>query len=504
MTNKQKKFLRKQIKIAIASKSFWEFCKAMAPSFYTEEKIYLKNLCYRLEAFLDSDKLFLFVSQPPQSGKSLTVKLYELYVLGKNIQTRIITASYNTMVSLNISQAVRDKINEESFDDETLVYHDIFPNVHLKRNASEKKKWQIEGSYQPNYLSSSPNGTLTSFAADLFIVDDIIKDATTALNENALKKIEDWYHDTVQSRQVGNCKTIFVMTRWSNADLTAVVKRDCEKVGIEYEEIVFRAIEDDGTILKGYQLTPQRWKLLQATMSKEILEANYNQKPIDGLEGRLFKNWKTYVEYREGETKEEEKNRYLPTTICAAPPSFDTILSYVDGADTGEDFFCGIIFGVYKQKLFFLDCLFTQEAVEYTEPMFAKMLNDWGVNHVLIERNNGGRQFERNIKRILELEYENTICYVEGFTQSNTKITRILNDAHNFMRFMLFPINVETKFAEYFDQMSRYQRKGKNAHDDAPDASIGCIEMARALGYIDTEEYKNTTKRYYEDEDEDW
>ena len=498
----QKQFLIKQLRIAIARKSFWEFCKVLCPTFYTDDKIYLKDLCDRLEKFLYSPVLYLFVSCPPQSGKSLTVKLFELYCLGLNIQTRIINASYNTSVSLGISQSVRDEINRESYDDDTLVYSDIFPKSKIKRGSGEKKKWQLEGSYQANYLATSPNSTLTSFPADLFIIDDIVKDATVALNEVALTKIKDWYHDTVQSRLVGNCKSIFVMTRWSNLDLTAVVKKDCDKVGIEYEEIVYRAIEEDGSILKGYQLTEQRLKLLKSTMSEEIFEANYNQKPIDGLEGRLFKNWKTYVDYIPGEREEETKARFLASTVCAAPLAYDEILSYVDTADTGEDYFCGIIFGVYKKKLFFLDCLFTQEAVEVTEPLFAKMLNDWGVNHVLIERNNGGRQFERNIKRILEIEYENTICFVEGFMQKNTKKTRILNDAHAFMNYMLFPVGIETKFVEYFDQMSRYQRKGKNTHDDAPDASIGCIEMARNLGYID--DYNNLVRNQDYDEDEDW
>ena len=32
------------------------------------------------------------------------------------------------------------------------------------------------------------------------------------------------------------------------------------------------------------------------------------------------------------------------------------------------------------------------------------------------------------------------------------------------------------RFPEYYKAMSRYQKEGKNAHDDAPDATTGIAE----------------------------
>ena len=44
------------------------------------------------------------------------------------------------------------------------------------------------------------------------------------------------------------------------------------------------------------------------------------------------------------------------------------------------------------------------------------------------------------------------------------------------MQHIYFPVNWRDRFPEYYEAMNRYQREGKNAHDDAPDATTGIAE----------------------------
>ena len=44
------------------------------------------------------------------------------------------------------------------------------------------------------------------------------------------------------------------------------------------------------------------------------------------------------------------------------------------------------------------------------------------------------------------------------------------------MNHVYFPSNWNERWPEYFSAMSRYQREGKNKHDDAPDATTGMAE----------------------------
>ena len=40
-----------------------------------------------------------------------------------------------------------------------------------------------------------------------------------------------------------------------------------------------------------------------------------------------------------------------------------------------------------------------------------------------------------------------------------------------------FPYNWKNRFPEYYKDMFKYQKEGKNKHDDAPDATTGVAEI---------------------------
>ena len=48
------------------------------------------------------------------------------------------------------------------------------------------------------------------------------------------------------------------------------------------------------------------------------------------------------------------------------------------------------------------------------------------------------------------------------------------------MDHVLYPENFKELWPEYYSAMYKYQRKGKNAHDDAPDATTGVVERLNA------------------------
>ena len=44
------------------------------------------------------------------------------------------------------------------------------------------------------------------------------------------------------------------------------------------------------------------------------------------------------------------------------------------------------------------------------------------------------------------------------------------------MNNLYFPVNWKERWPDYYEAMNRYQKEGKNAHDDAPDATTGIAE----------------------------
>ena len=49
------------------------------------------------------------------------------------------------------------------------------------------------------------------------------------------------------------------------------------------------------------------------------------------------------------------------------------------------------------------------------------------------------------------------------------------------MNNIYFPINWQDKWPDFATAILSYQREGKNAHDDAPDALTGCYENIKPM-----------------------
>ena len=443
-----------QARLALARKDFWEYCKLIAPDFYSDDRAYLKDMCYQLQHFYESNEKVLVINLPPRHGKSRTATLFVEWLFGRNPLQKVMTGSYNETLSTTFAKQVRDTILEEKSEG-ILSYCDIFPNTQIKHGESSASKWALQGSQQTSYLATSPKGTATGFGCNIMVIDDLIKSSAEAFNENTLESHIDWFNNTMLSRTENGFKLIIIMTRWATNDLAGYILRSYKNV----RHINYKAVQDDGTMLCEGILSAEDYEFKTKSMAKEIVLANYQQEPID-VKGRLYTQFKTYskrVEYK-------------------------YILNYTDTADTGSDFLCSINYGMtFDGDYHILDILYTNEPMEVTEPKTAQMLNKDNVGCAIIESNNGGRSFARNVKSELK-KLNNTHCNVQWFHQSQNKEARIFSNSASVMANVYYPENWIDKFPEFAEAMMRYQREGKNLHDDAPDGVTGVYENPKPLG----------------------
>lgn len=375
-------------------------------------------------------------------GKSRTLQLFVEWSLGHNHKIKIMTGSYNDALSTVFAKGVRNSIQEIHADDLRPVYSDIFPDTRIKAGDGAMNMWSLEDGYN-NYLATSPKGTATGFGADYIIIDDLIKNAEEAHNESVLEGHWLWFTNTMLSRLEEGGKIFVVMTRWATNDFAG---RMLAHFGDMVEHINIPAVQPDGSMLCDEILSKESCEEKKRAMGIDIWSANYQQEPID-VKGRLYTKFKTY----DGEL-----------------PRFKQIRAYVDTADTGADFLAGYAYGVtYQNEAYILDTIYTQKPMEYTEPATAEMLFRNNVNVARIESNNGGRGFARNVKRILEEDYQTNKVIVQWFTQSKNKVSRILSNATWVMEHIYFPAGWQNRWTELAEHLTKYQRTGKNAHDDA-------------------------------------
>lgn len=451
--------LQNEQKIRKGKKSFFEYCHLKAPSFYKKDRAFLIGFCNQLQEFYNSDDEVFIVNMPPRHGKSRTIGCFVEWVLGNNQTEKIMTGSYNETLSTTFSKNVRNTIQEEKADEDKIIYSDIFPDVKIKRGDGAMNMWSLENGYN-NYLATSPTGTATGFGASIMIIDDLIKSAMEANNADILEKHWDWFTNTMLSRLEEGGKIIIVMTRWHSLDLAGRALQHFNKIGSKVRHISYKAKQANGMMLCSEILSERSYQNKIKAMGLDIASANFQQEPID-IKGRLYSTFKTYDK--------------LP---CDSNGNllFTSIKNYTDTADTGSDYLCSIDYGVYNNEAYVINVIYTKDGMEITEPKVAEMLYSDNVNIADIESNNGGRGFARNVERELKERFNSNRCKINWFHQSKNKEARILSNSTWVINHIYFPANWKDKFPEYFEAMSKYQKEGKNKHDDAPDATTGIAE----------------------------
>lgn len=446
---------KRELAIRKARKHLWNFNKLMVPDFYKPDIEYLKELSFTIEEWLKGNinKRFLIINAPPRHGKTLTARNAVLWQFGQNPHSKIMTGSYNAILSNLFAQQTRDGIAEEVDSVKFDTFHDVFPDVNIQYGDGSKSFWRIEGSAEKNYLATSPGGTSTGIGAQLLIIDDIIKNAEEAFNERVLDKHWFWFNNTLMQRLEEGSKIMLIMTRWAERDLAGrlISSRPNECHVLTYEALVN---EKKKEMLSSDVLSYKRFKSDTQEMDEAIVQANYQQKPID-VKGRLYKDLKTYKE--------------LPSNVVR-------VCSYTDMADKGKDYYAAVIYAETKDKLaYVLDIIYTKDSTEITENLMAEKIIEHDVSYAVFEENNGGNIHKRDVHRIVKSKgYKK--AKIIAFHQSKNKEARIISHSAHVQNRVFFPENWGDRWPEAHLSMSKYQREGNNANDDLQDALTGVVE----------------------------
>jgi predicted phage terminase large subunit-like protein len=454
-------------KTKAAQNNFYAFCRLVAPDFYKDGRDYQKTLCDTLQSMYEKKLInpetkkpytVLIINLPPGFGKSYTACLFAVWVFGKSIKNQVITVSYMQDLAVGFSKNVRNNIAEEPIVGESDYYTAscVFPHLKIKQGDAAMDNWSLEGHYM-NYLGTSFSGKLTGMRGNIVIVDDPIRDAATAANENEKKRQWDFYKNTFTSRKTEGALEIIIQTRWATDDLAGMLET---KFPERCRTIKFPALDENGRSLCENLYSTYDLLEKQRTLDEHIWSANFMQVPVD-IKGALYGG---------------EGGSPFKTYQAVDDTLFERVIAYIDTADEGRDYLCAVIGGVIGRHGYILDVYYTDAAMETTEGETARRLHLAKVREALIESNSGGRGFARNVERLLK-EQGDKRCNITWFHQSKNKKTRIIVNATNVLEQIIFPEDWEKRFSEFAKALMKYQRKGKNEHDDAPDALTGFVEF---------------------------
>lgn len=170
--------------------------------------------------------------------------------------------------------------------------------IKIRQDKRSSSDFQMKG-YEGTMLTTGVGGPITGRGADLFIIDDPVKNWEEAMSEVRRENAKRWYESVAETRLEPKGSVIVIMTRWHEDDLAGFLINSHN-----FDEIRLPALaEEDDPIGRQVNeaLCPERFDtptlMERRKRSSRAFEALYQQRPSSAT-GDILKRhyWKFYDE----------------------------------------------------------------------------------------------------------------------------------------------------------------------------------------------------------------
>lgn len=450
--NDKLKVLR--INIALARRRLLQCCFFVSPYYqYAKHLDYLASQLERVERG-EIKKLMIFV--PPRCGKSELVSVnFPAWYLGRNPDKRIIHASYSSSLSNEFSRRARDIVEDE-------LYRAIF-GVNVEHDARAVDAWKIAG-HRGGMLSIGVGGSATGHGADLFIIDDPIKNHQEAESETHRNFLFDWYRSVARTRLEPNAPIIMMLARWHQKDLAGrVLEEEKDWTVINLPAL---AREDDpigrevGESIWPKRFSNDQFESIKHDLGSRFWNALYCGNPVDP-EGAIIK--RSWIQYYDALPLKTSRYGGIDTATSKKTSADDTAL-----VEVCKD----------KEEFLYVDDVFA-EKVSVTA--FAKFVSS---NHkekkfrdIRLELNNAGEAVKQRIDEVGRDEKSNPP--VRGVTTDTDKVVRVMEYQHLIENGTIKFKSGNPRVAKLIDHLVNFDGKDGNDDDDV-DALGFAIKAAQS------------------------
>ena len=434
--------------------------------FYMPRRKQLLPIAEALQDLEDGKLHLLAISQPPGTGKTTLAEFFMAWTSGKHPELANLVGSHsNTFLDGMYGEMLR------IFDkDGDYRWSDVFPGLRVISTRARERMIDLGASKrQAKRFATVEFGSIGAQLAgrlraqNLLYCDDLIDGIETAMSMDRLDKLWQQYHTDLRQRKIGDrCKELHICTRWSVHDIVGRLQDEYEKdPGARF--LAFPALDENDESNFDYPFglgytTADLHKQRDLMDSPSWLALFMNQ-PIE-RDGQLF--------------APEELRRYFQ--LPDVEP--DNIFAVCDSKEQGSDFCVMPVIFQYGNDYYVEDFICDDGKVEVLEERIARKLTDSKVKNCRIESNRGGTLFAQNVQTKLK-DYGGVTNITTKWNQTN-KETRIQSASGIVKSKFLFLDESEYKkrkeYRTAMTQLCSYSMRGKNKHDDVPDAMSMCVD----------------------------
>ncbi len=177
------------------------------------------------------------ISVGPQMGKSqITSRGAPAWMIGRNPRLNLMLGTYNQDFACEFGDAVRNITKSNAFKQ-------VFPEFALRKGGAKTDLLVTTDDGRSAFVGREGSGS--GKPADVFVVDDPIKDDVEAQSDTTREKVWSWFNKVAMTRCHSDSAIVIVHTRWHQDDL---IGRLCDPDHPERNKR-FAGIADDWTYI---------------------------------------------------------------------------------------------------------------------------------------------------------------------------------------------------------------------------------------------------------------
>lgn len=436
---------------------YMEINREDSRQFYFPRRPQLLGIARHLERLERGELKILGISLPPGTGKSELALFFLTWIGGRRPDLANLTVSH----SHNIVKLMHSELRRLLSPKDEYCFGEIFPDVIRAGVDAELLTYDLERNKRyPTFEFSSlgSNNAGRVRAMNLLYCDDLVPGIDTAMNPEQLDKIWRGYTVDAKQRRLGNPKELHIATRWANKDvigrLESLNRNNPSALFLNYP-----VMDSEGRSLFNYPYDvgydDAQIKELQDNMEDVFFQALYMGEPYE-KDGQLY--------------GKDELRRYLQ--LPEREP--DAIIAVCDTKTTGTDYCVLPIAYQYGSDFYIDDVVCENYAPDIVENSVVSKLLQHKVQQAQFESNVAGGKMAQVVQERVN-QAGGITSITTKWTQSH-KDTKIQVNAPWVKMHCLFrddTIISGKQWSEYrlfLRQLQSYSLKGKNKHDDVPDA----------------------------------
>jgi len=289
-TNNPENSIRLEAAKRLARERYDDYLTYVSNGRYKHAK-HTRLICSKLRGLLAEGNKRLMFFMPPRHSKSFTVtESFPSYFLLKNPDKRVLCLAYGDTLSKRFGRENRKKVVSYGIE--------LF-DLKLAGHTSATTMWEL-AEHAGGMHSTTIEGGVTGHGADCLIIDDPIKNATTANSSTYRDRLYEEYKASFRTRLHSGGSIILIQTRWHEDDLAGRLLKDNDE---NWDVVSLPAICETDNDLMGRKTGDPLWPehgfdaewadKTKITVGSRVWDSLYQQHPTV-QDGNIFKrSWMT-------------------------------------------------------------------------------------------------------------------------------------------------------------------------------------------------------------------